>query len=50
MKKGRDIMIKTILKKLNINNTTPLVIGCSAGPDSMALLHMMNKELNNQRA
>ena len=40
-------MIKTILKKLNIDNTTPLVIGCSAGPDSMALLHMMNKELNN---
>ena len=41
-------MIKNILKKLNIDNNTPIVIGCSAGPDSMALLHMTKKELNNQ--
>ena len=40
-------MLKEILKKLNIKDTTPLVIGCSAGPDSMALLHYIKNNTNN---
>ena len=43
-------MIKnTLLKDLNLNidEKTPLVIGCSAGPDSMALLHYLHTNTNN---
>ena len=43
-------MIKdTLLKDLNLNidEKTPLVIGCSAGPDSMALLHFLHTNTNN---
>lgn len=40
-------MLKEILKKLNIKDTTTLVIGCSAGPDSMALLHYVKNKTNN---
>lgn len=43
-------MIKnTLLKDLNLNidKITPLVIGCSAGPDSMALLHYLHTNTNN---
>lgn len=36
-----------IFKKLNIKNNTPLVIGCSAGPDSMALLHYLLTNTTN---
>ena len=32
---------------LNINSTQPLVIGCSAGPDSMALLHYLHTHTTN---
>ena len=41
-------MIKNILKELEINDNTPLVVGCSAGPDSMALLHYLNNNTNNK--
>jgi len=40
-------MIKNIFKKLNIKDNIPLVIGCSAGPDSMALLHYIKNNTNN---
>lgn len=43
-------MIKdTILKDLNLNidANTPLVVGCSAGPDSMALLHYLHTYTKN---
>lgn len=38
-----------LLKDLNINipNNTPIVIGCSAGPDSMALLDYLHTNTNN---
>ena len=43
-------MIKNnLLKRLKITipTTTPLVIGCSAGPDSMALLHYLKNNTPN---
>ena len=36
-----------INNKYNINNNTPLVVGTSAGPDSMALLHYLKTNTNN---
>lgn len=47
MKKGSDFMLKEIINKLNIKDNIPLVIGCSAGPDSMALLHYIKNNTNN---
>lgn len=44
-------MIKNILKNINIKNISNekyLIIGCSAGPDSMALLHYLKNNTNNQ--
>jgi len=41
-------MLKNIFKKLNIENKDILVIGCSAGPDSMALLHYLKTNTTNQ--
>lgn len=40
-------MLKNIFKKLNIKNSIPLVIGCSAGPDSIALLHYIKNNTKN---
>ena len=40
---------KDLLIKLNINiNNNPIVIGCSAGPDSMALLHYLHTHYKNK--
>lgn len=39
--------INDTLKKLHLKNNDPLIIGCSAGPDSMALLHYLKKTLPN---
>lgn len=35
------------LKKYNINNNEPIIIGCSSGPDSMALLHYLKHNMTN---
>lgn len=40
-------MITNLLKNLNIDNNIPLIVGCSAGPDSMALLHYLKNNTNN---
>lgn len=40
--------MKNILPQLSIPQTANLVIGCSAGPDSMALLHYLKKNTNNK--
>ena len=40
-------MFNNINKKYNINETQPLVVGTSAGPDSMALLHHLKTTTNN---
>ena len=34
-------MIKDVLIDLDLDNEKYLVVGCSAGPDSMALLHYL---------
>jgi len=40
---------KNLLTNLNINipKNIPIIIGCSAGPDSMALLHYLHTNTNN---
>ena len=41
-------MLKKIFRKLNIKESDYLVIGCSAGPDSMALLHYIQNNTQNK--
>ena len=41
-------MLKKIFRKLNIKESDYLVIGCSAGPDSMALLHYIQNNTKNK--
>lgn len=36
-------MIKLDIEKYRIPKTTPLIVGVSSGPDSMALLHLLSK-------
>ena len=37
-----------LINNLNIEENEPLVVGCSSGPDSMALLHYLKKNTNNK--
>ncbi len=39
--------MKNILTQLSIPSNSYLIVGCSAGPDSMALLHYLKKNSNN---
>ena len=41
-------MLKIDITKYNIQKNSPIVIGCSAGPDSMALLHYLTKNITNK--
>ena len=41
-------MLKKIFRKLNIKESDYLIIGCSAGPDSMALLHYIQNNTQNK--
>ena len=41
----KDNLLKDL--KLNIDANTPLVVGCSTGPDSMALLHYLHTNTKN---
>ena len=40
-------MLENILYDLNIEQEKYLIIGCSGGPDSMALLHYLKHNTNN---
>jgi len=41
-------MLQNLLNDIKIDKNIPLVIGCSAGPDSMALLHYIKNNTNNK--
>ena len=40
-------MISNILTDLDLKNEQYLIVGCSAGPDSMALLHYLKNNTTN---
>ena len=48
MKKRRDNMIKDTLKELDLDKEKYLIIGCSAGPDSMALIDLLKTNTDKQ--
>ena len=39
---------KQIINNINIDEKIPIIVGCSAGPDSMALLHFLKNNTNNK--
>lgn len=42
------MFLQHIFNKLKISKDIPLVVGCSAGPDSMALLHYLKNNTENK--
>ena len=41
-------MLNNVLEKISLEKFEPIVIGCSTGPDSMALLHYMKENTENK--
>ena len=41
-------MLTNILENISLKEEIPIVVGCSAGPDSMALLYYLSHNLKNK--